>query len=177
MRLDPLSPFVQVCLAVRLAEDGQFEQALDRLQATAAAHPGFGTVHLHLGRTCWLLRRDEEALAHLRRGPAEFPLTLGLTVAVLTRLGRREEALAVLNELEQLSSRRYVGAFPFAVAWQGLGDEDAALAWFTKAFDAHEGILIEAVADPVTSVLCTDPRFAALVERLNLPRRGTRPRD
>ena len=168
-QLDPLSPLVRVCSAMRLGEAGQFESALSQLHATLAANPGFGTVHLHIARTYWSLGRLDEALAHLRRGPVDFPLAVGLRGAVLGRLGRAEEAKAVLAELEQLSRRRHVGAAPFALVCHGLGDLDAAFDWYTRAFEAHEGILTELVVDPVTEVLLGDPRFTPLVEKMRLP--------
>ena len=168
-QLDPLSPLMQVCLAMRLGEERQFEPALQQLQATLAANPEFGTVHLHLARTYWALDRLEEALTHLRPGAAGFPLALGLMGAVLGRLGRRQEADEVIAELSRLSTQRHVGAAPVALAYQGLGDLDKALEWYSKAFDAHEGILAEFVVDPVTDVLRTDPRFTALVDRMRLP--------
>ncbi len=60
-------------------------------------------------------------------------------------------------------------ASPFALVHEGLGDLDAALEWYTKAFDAREGVVVLAVVDPVTAVLRTDARFAPLVARMRLP--------
>ncbi len=167
--LDPLSPMTGVVVAMRLAEGRRFEDALEQLRATLAMNPEFGTVQLHLGRILCVLGRYDEAERHLREAPADFPLALGLLGAVLGRLGRRQEANEVLARLVQLSTERHVGAFPFALVHEGLGDMDAALEWYTKAFDRHEGILLIAIVDPVTAVLRNDRRFAALVERMKLP--------
>lgn len=46
---------------------------------------------------------------------------------------------------------------------------ETVLEWYTKAFDAHEGILVIAIVDPVTALLRTDRRFAPLVARMRLP--------
>jgi tetratricopeptide (TPR) repeat protein len=132
-------------------------------------NPEFGTVHLHLGRTCYVMGRYDEAERHLRQSPPGFPLAMGLLGGVLGRLGRRREAADVLAELARLSTERYVGAFPFALVHEGLGDLDAALEWYAKAFDAHEGIVVTAIVDPVTEILRTDRRFAPLVARMKLP--------
>ena len=167
--LDPLSPLARVVLAMRLGEARRFEDALEHLRATLAMNPEFGTVHLHVGRTCCMLGRYDEAEHHLRQAPAGFPLAIGLLGHVLARRGRRAEADEVLRQLAQLSTERYVGAFPVALVHQGLGDLDTALDWYTKAFDAHEGILMVAIVDPVTELLRNDPRFAPLVARMKLP--------
>ena len=58
---------------------------------------------------------------------AGFPLALGLMGALLGRLGRRQEADAVIAELCRLSTQRHVGAVPVALVYQGLGDLDRAL--------------------------------------------------
>jgi TolB-like protein/Tfp pilus assembly protein PilF len=167
--LDPLSPLARVVVAMRLGEARRFDDALEHLRATLAMNPEFGTVHVHLGRTCCLLGRYDEAERHLRQAPPGFPLALGLQGLVLGRLGRREEAVTVLSDLERLASTRYVGAFPFALVHQGLDDLDASLEWYTRAFDAREGIVVVAIADPLTEILRTDPRFAPLVARMKLP--------
>jgi TolB-like protein len=169
LTLDPLSPLAGVVLAMRLTEGRRLEEALDRLRATQAMNPEFGTVHLHLGRTCYVMGRYDEAERHLRQSPPGFPLAMGLLGGVLGRLGRRREAADVLAELARLSTERYVGAFPFALVHEGLGDLDAALEWYAKAFDAHEGIVVTAIVDPVTEILRTDRRFAPLVARMKLP--------
>lgn len=167
--LDPFSPLSSVVLAMRLGEAGRLEEALDNLRATLAMNPEFGTVHLHLGRILCVLGRYEEAERHLRKAPPDFPLAIGLLGGVLGRLGRRQQAGEALARLARLSTERHVGAFPFALIHEGLGDLDAALEWYTKAFDAHEGILVIATVDPVTAVLRSDRRFAPLVARMKLP--------
>jgi hypothetical protein len=52
---------------------------------------------------------------------------------------------------------------------QGLGDLDAALEWYARAFEAHEGIVPILIADPALDALRFDARFAALVGRMSLP--------
>lgn len=167
--LDPLSPLSAVVLALRLAEVGKLEDALSYLRATLVMNPEFGTIHLHLGRILCALGRYQEAERHLRQAPADFPLAIGLLGGVLGRLGRHDEAREVLAQLTRLSAERHVGAFPFALVHEGLGNLDDALKWYAKAFDEHEGILVIAVVDPVTALLRTDQRFAPLVARMKLP--------
>lgn len=168
--LDPLSPLAHVNLALLLTEMGRLDRALQVLRATEALSPAFGTVHLHIGRTYFAMGRHEEALAHLQQAPPDFALALGLRGATLGRLGRRDEALAVRRALEQLATDRYVGAVPFALVHQGLGQMDDALAWYARAFDEREGILPVLIVDPVAKDALGDPRFAPLLARMRLPR-------
>jgi len=168
-RLDPLSLLVRVCVALRYTESRKFDRAMQHLRTTLSMNPAFGTVQLHLGRVLWATGRYEEALAALQHAPLDLPLARGLLGAVLGRLGRRDEAGEILAELDRLSTERHVGAVPLALVHQGLGDLEAALEWYTKAFDAREAILTVLVVDPVTDILRGNRKFARLVERMHLP--------
>jgi serine/threonine-protein kinase len=169
LELDPLSPMSRVCVAMRLGERRQFDRAMDQLHAALALDPKFGTARLHCGRLCFAQGRYDQALTQLQQAPPGFPLVLGLRGAVLARLGRRQEAIDVLGELAGIAAERYVGAVPFALVHQGLGDLDAALEWYARAFEAHEGIVPILIADPALDALRFDARFAALVGRMSLP--------
>lgn len=168
-RLDPISPIMCIVVAIRYSEAGLFDRAMESLRTAISMNPALGTVHLHLGRVLWAQGRFEDALDALQRAPSDWLLARGLLGAVLGRLGRSDEARGVLAELEREAATRYVGAVPFALVHQGLGDLDEALRWYTKAFEAREPILTILVRDPVTEILRTDSRFAPLVERMRLP--------
>lgn len=172
-RLDPLSQLVRVCVALRYSETRAFDRAMQHLQTTLSMNPAFGTVHLHVARVFWAMGRFEEALAAVQQAPRDLPLARGLLGAVLGRLGRDAEAREVITELERLSGERHVGAVPFALVYQGLGDLDHALEWYTKAFDAREAILTVLAVDPVTEILRTDGKLRTLVERMHLPPRAS----
>jgi hypothetical protein len=51
----------------------------------------------------------------------------------------------------------------------GLGDRDEALAWLEKAYDERSDYMPYLRLEPMLDGLRSDPRFAALVERVGLP--------
>ena len=61
--------------------------------------------------------------------------------------GDRAHALALLDELKTLSTRRYVPPHNIAMVHNGLGDDDEALGWLERAR------LIPATASPVVSYI------------------------
>jgi hypothetical protein len=56
-----------------------------------------------------------------------------------------------------------------AVLYAALGDKDAAFAELEKAYEAHDWFLQRIKVDPFMDPLRDDPRFNALVRRLNFP--------
>jgi hypothetical protein len=82
--------------------------------------------------------------------------------------GRRAEALAVIEELKELSKRRFVLPYFIATIYTGLSDKDQAFAYFEKAYEvSHPGIALVNV-DPKFDTLRSDPRFTELVRRIGL---------
>jgi hypothetical protein len=52
----------------------------------------------------------------------------------------------------------------------GLGDADRAFEWLQKAFEARDWQMALLKVEPLFDGIRSDPRFAALVERVGLPR-------
>ncbi len=82
--------------------------------------------------------------------------------------GRRDEAQKTVNELQELSKRRYVSPYFFALIYTGLGDKDQAFAYLDKAYEEHNDYLIYLKVEPLFDPLRSDPRFADLLRRVGL---------
>jgi tetratricopeptide (TPR) repeat protein len=149
----------------------RYEDALAECRKTLQMNPAFAEARRVSFLVLQRLHRDAEALADLeayRRLPDGGPGgSVGYAYAVL---GRRKEAAEVLRELEAQSRRRFVASYDFAVIHAGLGDADRALAWLDKALTGHDPETMILPADPRFDSLRGDPRFAALLERMSLPR-------
>ena len=50
----------------------------------------------------------------------------------LAKSGNRDEALKMLSELKQESTRNYVQSYTFALIYIGLGDKEETLNWLEK---------------------------------------------
>jgi tetratricopeptide (TPR) repeat protein len=91
---------------------------------------------------------------------------LGVTNAAA---GRRDEALAILKELEERYQNDNADATEVAAIYAGLGDKDQAFVWLGKAFANHSSLLVDLRAEYPFSYLGDDPRFNDLLRRMNLP--------
>ena len=83
--------------------------------------------------------------------------------------GKRTEALTIISNLRELSKERYVSPVGMAQIYTALGDFDQAFAWLGKAYEEHADELTYAKVDPRWDPLRSDPRFQALLRRMNFP--------
>ena len=86
--------------------------------------------------------------------------------------GRRSEALAILEKLEN----SYASGEPTGgmIAWiyAGLGDEDQAFSRLEREFQQRGGTLTNAILlYPYFDLLRSDPRYHDLLRRMGLPLR------
>jgi hypothetical protein len=75
----------------------------------------------------------------------------------------------VLEELKEVSKRRYVSPYNIAVVYAGLNDKDQAFEWLNRAYEARCFGMTQLKVETVLDNLRSDPRFKSLVKRMNLP--------
>jgi tetratricopeptide (TPR) repeat protein len=83
-------------------------------------------------------------------------------------LGRRQEAVALLNRVQALSSKTPVDPYFLAYLYAGLGDKARALGLLERAFEERSPNLSGSPALQFPQ-LGSEPRFQDLLRRMNLP--------
>jgi TolB-like protein/Tfp pilus assembly protein PilF len=172
-RLDPVSPPAQMNLGVVLYFARRYDEAITQIGETLELEPDFGPAHIMLGRVYAAKGMADRAVEELERaqrllGPR--PDVITPHAYVLAKAGRRREALARLDELRRISKPRDPAPIRIALVHIGLGDADRAFEWLQKAVDARDWQMALLKVEPAFDGLRSDPRFAALVERVGLPR-------
>ena len=83
------------------------------------------------------------------------------------RARSRKESDAALRELiEKLHSS---AAFSIATVYAFRNQRNEAFQWLDRAYAQHDTGLITTKVEPLLNNLHSDPRFAALLKKLNLP--------
>jgi Flp pilus assembly protein TadD len=131
--------------------------------------PHFAVAHYELGQALEQKQRHDEAIAEFRRaielsgGNTTFESNLANAYAVS---GRKEEAMKIVKDLEGQQRQDSSTDASIALIYVGLGDNDRAMIWLNKAYQArfNPSILMRPVFDP----LRTDPRFQDLLHRIGL---------
>jgi TolB-like protein len=106
-----------------------------------------------------------ERASSLARG-SHFVALLGRAYAMA---GEKGKAVAILEELRDLSRQSYVSPFDLAVVHAGLGDRDAAFECLEGAYQQRVFRIIELTL-PMFDDLRSDRRWVDLVQRVGLSR-------
>jgi TolB-like protein/Tfp pilus assembly protein PilF len=169
--LDPLSPIIGTNLGDTLVFARRYDEAIAQYKRTLVRNPNFGYAHRALGWAYGSNGRYPEAIAETRmaielRNGSSAKGYWGLWLA---KSGKRDEAVKLLNELKQETTRGYVQSYTFALIYIGLGDKAEALNWLEKQMaDRSETANTYAVA-PELDDLRSEPRFKEMLKRMNLP--------
>ena len=81
---------------------------------------------------------------------------------------RRDEAIAILAELNELSQQRYVSSYERAAISVALGDKSQSLQWLERAYEEHSFHMVYLKVWPQFDAIRSDPSFQKLVQRLGL---------
>jgi tetratricopeptide (TPR) repeat protein len=83
--------------------------------------------------------------------------------------GDAGKALEILKGVEGMSRADYSLSQERAIIYIGLGDRDRAFEWLERSYEERFTTLIFLTTDPIYEDLRSDPRFAELARRLNIP--------
>jgi tetratricopeptide (TPR) repeat protein len=170
--LDPLSLVTNTSVGWRFYFARRYDDALAEYRKALELDPSFPLARHCLGWAYEQKRMPEAAIAEFRQALAlspDNPITLASLGHAYALAGNELEARKVLVQLEQLSKRRYVPAYFVAVIYIGLGQKEQALQWLGRAYDERSDELVYIKVEPRLDPLRDDPRFQALVRRMNFP--------
>lgn len=147
----------------------EFAAAVEWGQGNLALHPG-----AQVGRALYADALDragypEEALHQFRTASTLAPDIPWIRVAearCLAVQGRRDEALAILQEMSLRRDTEYVDAYYVAVLWEALGEHDQAFHELERACQERSHMLLFTAVDPKADGLKADSRFVGLRNRM-----------
>ena len=169
---DPLSAFGRFFLALTLVSSRRFDAAMAEANIGLELDPHFHSHYLTLGWALTGLGRYDEAVEAQRQATLAAPgdpHSQGHLGVVLGLAGHRSEALTILHDLERRRLQEYVSGFLMAQVCLGLGEQDQAISWLQKSADERDALLPYLDAWFILDPLRADPRFHALLRRMNFP--------
>jgi TolB-like protein/Flp pilus assembly protein TadD len=172
-QIDPLSAIINTDLGKLLLLARQPNQAVEQLQKTLELDPKYPLAHLFLALAYNQKGLHGQAIAELKRytnspdSRTIFKAALGFVYA---QLGRKAEAISILNELEERSTtNEYLSPFQIALIYVGLGENDKAIEWLQTAKRERDPFLMYIRVDPNFDSLRMDPRFVELMKQIDAP--------
>ena len=131
VELDPLSLIINAELGIDYFTARRYDEAIEQLLKTIEFDPRFYYAHWILGEALEMKGQLPEALKEYKKA-AELDndtAMLGFIAEVSAKMGRRDEALKILAQLQQMASQRYVSDYTFALVNLALGENEEAIAW------------------------------------------------
>ena len=165
--LDPVTPVVNMGPGLILFLQRQYDRAIEHLQKTLELDPNYFWTHFILGMT-YLQKADYgKAIAALDQGnvPQYRDGHLGYAYAVS---GESEKARKLIEELQAGSQPEYLAPYHLAMIYFGLGEKDKAFECLNKACELRSTQLVWIRVNPELDSVRTDPRFQAILRRMNL---------
>ena len=176
--LDPYSPIINNNVGEAYLYAGQYSEAIKAYQRTFEVGPQYAgaresVLHAYLG----LGRYDEatDGLRILRNAGYDSRHLPQLSTIVFATLGNRSEALKALREFEKISKTDwfYVQHPSWAAPpYVALGKYDRCFDLLERAFEIRDFRLPEILAHPTLAPVRKDPRFKALLQKMNYPDPG-----
>jgi TolB-like protein/TPR repeat protein len=172
---DPLAatPLVSLLVAYRLTgQVGDAERIADQLYATQAPAAWF----MHIVHTYITLGRMQDAAIAVEKLEEAMgydkPITQYMRIQLHSAQGELDTIRTLLDEL--LVKRRngqLIAPIIIGVAYSRLGEEDTAIDWFRHAVDSRSphAPLFLGIFEREFTPIDNNPRFQALLERMNLP--------
>jgi serine/threonine-protein kinase len=167
--LDPLSH--RTDYATALLRAGRLEEALPAAEREAELDPQYDRAHATLGWAYIKAGRPAEGLAELETAVSLSPSStawLAQLGQARAQTGDEERAREVLRQLQELSQRRYVSPYHLAYVHTGLGEYDRAIDLLERSFRERAGAVYGVKGSFLFTALHSHPRFAALLQQMNL---------
>jgi tetratricopeptide (TPR) repeat protein len=99
-----------------------------------------------------------------------WSVALGAIGYVYGITGRKQEAEKMLDSLTRLSSLSFISPYVFALVYTSLNDKENAFRCLDQAYTDHANWMVWLKLDPRWRLLYDDKRYAALVEKMGLPK-------
>jgi serine/threonine protein kinase len=177
-KLDPLSPIISANNGLYSYYEHNYDDAIAKYKVTLQSDPDFWVARHYLALAYVQKGMHQDAIAELRKlikapenGPipdkiveaeSEASASLGFVYGMA---GKQAEARAIIDQLDALSNRRYVSPLYFAIVYAGLKENDKAIEYLTKAYEArHPGLVLIRI-EPMFDGLRSDERFKQLIRR------------
>jgi TolB-like protein/Flp pilus assembly protein TadD len=172
LAMDPLSIVIRTDLGRMSYFQREYDRAIEHYRAAIEMDSNFSTVHLWMAQPYAQKGWFDEAISELTTGirlSGENIYALARLGAGYAFAGKDNEARAVLQQMQELSGKKYVSPYDVAMIYVGLNEIDEAFAWMEKAVEERSiwmGYLnLECQLDRLRG----DARFKKLVRRVGLP--------
>ena len=167
--LDPLSPMINAVVGIAYYFARRYEDSIEAHQKTLDLDPTFLLSNTYICMAYVANGMYESALRVMRRVEAsavDHAYSLGYFGCFYGFCGQKEDALRILDTLNEMAKQRYVSPILQAFVLQGLGRINEAVDWFEKAYLERNPILVFNKFAPLFEPLLSDTRYQELLRKI-----------
>jgi TolB-like protein/tetratricopeptide (TPR) repeat protein len=169
--LDPLNLEARRWLGLMYWWRRDYNRAIEQAQLVLAVDPNYPTGHVLIGVTRCAQCKFDEGIPELRKCVElsnRAPVWLGWLGLGVAQSGDVAEARAILAQLHAVAEQTYIPASCFAWIHLGLGELEKCFEWMNRAVDERDPMMTPIRSYPFFDPIRADPRFAALLRKMNL---------
>jgi eukaryotic-like serine/threonine-protein kinase len=168
LQLDPLSPVVRYRAGRVYFQARAYPKAIEQFRRILELNPSDPLGLYGLGLVYRAQGRPDQAIPYLQKESFEQGFDLDAAYAAAGNSAEARSRLA--HDLERLSAAKvFIRPSLVAEVYASLGDKDEAMRWLEQGYREHDAFLILLKVWPPFDPLRSDPRFEALVRRMNFP--------
>jgi len=170
-QIDPLSAEAYAWGGLLSYYAREYDEAIEQEKKALEIDPTYWFAHYFLGWTYLQKGQTREAIAELQKAAdlSGFPQAIAPVGHAQAKAGNRAEALKILAEFKTWSKTGLVAPYDMATVYFGLGDKEQGFAWLEKAAEARNWWVLFIKVEPWMDPLRSDPRFQAIIRKMNFP--------
>jgi tetratricopeptide (TPR) repeat protein len=169
VELDPLGPSPNAALCFSLYMTRQYDQAIQHCQQTLEVFPAYIEPYCGLGFAYTAKGMYPQAIAILEKAmslTAAAPPLATILAHARSLAGDQNTAKRLIQEY---TGRRDITPIFLAALYMDVGDKDHAFEYLTRAVEARSFATDWINVNPGLDSLRSDPRWAVLKQKMNLP--------
>jgi TolB-like protein/Tfp pilus assembly protein PilF len=169
--IEPKSPLLNTALGEAYYQARQYRDSIGPNQQALAIDPHYADAIINIGRAYEQMKmypQAQQAYQSILAFAPHEPALLALLGHLYAVTGRQKQAREIISQLHQINESRYVPSLYVALIYIGLRDDDQSFTWLDKAYEERSEYLVYLPTDPMADPIRNDPRFPALLERLDL---------
>jgi serine/threonine protein kinase/tetratricopeptide (TPR) repeat protein len=165
IELDPLNGHAWANVGLFLTENRDYPAARHALERALAITPSNDAFHFALGQLDMLQGRLTDALAEFQKLGGDGVRRMG-DAMIEHASGHEKQSLQALKELIAKHANDMAYQVGDVYAWRG--EKDKAFEWLERAYQQRDSGLNGIAYDPLLAGLQSDPRYGALLKKLEL---------
>jgi serine/threonine-protein kinase len=170
LEVDPLSVALSDDVAGAYYWAHRYDEAIAQGNKSTELDPTHAASYLFIGEAYDRKANYAEAIAFYQKSIGLSERTtnlLGLLGHSYALAGRRNEALKILAELNELSQTKSVSPYDLALIHTGLGEKEKAIELLKRAYEDRAGWIISLKVEPMFDSLRSEPGFVELERKMN----------